>query len=141
MDQTADPCDDFYQFACGGWMENNVIPDDSSRWGIFYELRDKVNIANRRKQSFPTQKPEKPNMPVLLSEILETPVDGSEPEAVQKVKNLYAACADTGDESLPLYVVYMLSFEKKCSLTTVNKDITVAEKTLPLISWSYSSVK
>ena len=31
MDKTADPCVDFYQYSCGGWMMNNPIPGDQAR--------------------------------------------------------------------------------------------------------------
>ena len=43
MDISADPCDDFYRFACGGWMDENVIPDGKNKWGRFYELRGAVD--------------------------------------------------------------------------------------------------
>eukprot|EP00092_Neocalanus_flemingeri_P034170 GFUD01037162.1.p1 GENE.GFUD01037162.1~~GFUD01037162.1.p1 ORF type:complete len:770 (-),score=219.06 GFUD01037162.1:48-2252(-) len=45
MDITTEPCDDFYRFACGGWMDSNVIPDGKSKWGPFYVLRDLVDSA------------------------------------------------------------------------------------------------
>src|SRR5258708_2572833 len=32
MDKTVKPCDDFYHFACGGWIKSNEIPKDKSRW-------------------------------------------------------------------------------------------------------------
>ncbi len=53
MDLGADPCENFYRYSCGGWIENNPIPADQSRtstygklyvdnqrylWGILQEL-------------------------------------------------------------------------------------------------------
>src|SRR5262249_23575711 len=35
LDYSADPCQDFFQFACGGWLKKNDIPADESRWGQF----------------------------------------------------------------------------------------------------------
>jgi putative endopeptidase len=43
MDRTADPAQDFYQFANGGWLQKTEIPETESRWGIILELRDKNN--------------------------------------------------------------------------------------------------
>jgi predicted metalloendopeptidase len=40
IDKTADPCMDFYQYACGTWMKNNPIPPDKARWGRFDELAE-----------------------------------------------------------------------------------------------------
>src|SRR5437762_506146 len=40
MDRAAEPCVDFYQFACGGWMKNNPIPADQSSWTTYGKMQD-----------------------------------------------------------------------------------------------------
>lgn len=34
LDTTTNPADDFFQFAIGGWIAKNPIPEDQTNWGI-----------------------------------------------------------------------------------------------------------
>src|SRR6516225_4557748 len=47
LDKTADPCVDFYQYACGGWLKNNPIPADQAAWGRFNELAERNRLLLR----------------------------------------------------------------------------------------------
>ena len=40
MDRAADPCADFYQFSCGGWIKQNPIPPDQAGWNVYAKLAD-----------------------------------------------------------------------------------------------------
>src|ERR1700736_3439198 len=78
MDKTCKPCEDFYQYAMGGWMKNNPIPPDYALWGSFSQLQDKNQT--------------------VLRQIAE---DSGKARAAagsneQKVGDLYATCMDTG---------------------------------------------
>ncbi len=38
IDRQVDPCQDFYQYSCGGWIKDNPLPDGKSIWGTFGKL-------------------------------------------------------------------------------------------------------
>uniref|UniRef100_A0ABI7WQU0 Neprilysin n=1 Tax=Felis catus TaxID=9685 RepID=A0ABI7WQU0_FELCA len=71
MDATAEPCTDFFKYACGGWLKRNVIPETSSRYSNFDILRDELEV--------------------VLKDVLQEPKT-EDIIAVQKAKTLYRSC-------------------------------------------------
>jgi predicted metalloendopeptidase len=76
IDKTADPCTDFYQYACGNWIKNNPIPGDQSSWESFGEVYEH-NL-------------------VVLRQVLEkaSANDPARSPVQQKIGDFYAACMD-----------------------------------------------
>ena len=50
MDLSVDPCDDFYTFSCGNWIEEHIISESQSSVSVFNDLRDSVSKTLKSKQ-------------------------------------------------------------------------------------------
>jgi putative endopeptidase len=75
IDANTDPCEDFFQYACGGFLATAEIPPDRSSWGT-------ISIIDERNEKFLKQ---------TLEDAAANP--GSDP-VKQKLGDYYAACMD-----------------------------------------------
>ncbi len=76
LDTAATACGNFYQYACGGWLKANPIPQDRSRYGRDTELEDQNELQ--------------------LKAILEKAAAGGAERTAneQKIGDAYASCMD-----------------------------------------------
>lgn len=71
-----DPCEDFYQYACGNWEKKNPIPEDKAGFDTFEMLRESLDS--------------------ILRDLLLEPVENDTSDAVRKAKDLFESCMNEG---------------------------------------------
>ncbi|XP_023834876.1 endothelin-converting enzyme-like 1 [Salvelinus sp. IW2-2015] len=75
IDPTIQPCQDFYSFACGGWLRRHGIPEDKLSYGIITAIGEHNEEKLRR---------------LLLEPVRRRTVDSAE----RKVKEFYRSCVN-----------------------------------------------
>lgn len=79
LDPTVKPGEDFYLYACGGWMKNNPLGAEYSRFGTFDQLRE--NARTQLKE--------------LILNLSENPDSKIKGTNAQKISDLYALGMDS----------------------------------------------
>ena len=148
LDQSVNPTEDFFRFACGGWMKRNPLPAAYSRYGSFDKLGEnndkRINsiLDELREKEFEegTTENKLSNLYKLAMDSTRRDEEGVKPlmpiiekmEAAKTVDDLFAIqleLAPTGDNEF--FVAYLAADERNATQNIVNVGqggITLGQK-------------
>jgi len=94
MNKSAEPCDDFWNYACGGWLARTSIPESFKSWGVGQGVEKRIKA--------------------IVRQLIERPIARDTPgSSERKAKTLYRACMN----------VKAIDRAGKTSLETIINDL------------------
>lgn len=90
IDDRVDPCDDFYKYSCGNWIEAQVIPEDKTSVSLFSVVQDELDNK--------------------LRNLIEREASEQDAPIVTGMRNLYESCMNTSKYRCQ-YIVYIYHAE------------------------------
>lgn len=83
MDQSVNPCDDFYQFACGNFLKQTVVEEDIASQTPLNAIEGSIQKK--------------------LLKILTEPIQPNEQKPLKMAKLFYKSCRNTGNNNCNEY--------------------------------------
>ncbi|RWS10705.1 hypothetical protein B4U79_18066 [Dinothrombium tinctorium] len=120
LNTRVDPCENFYEFACGGWKSRNPRLSEAIEWSAFSNLKHKIRntmIGNECVKAI-----ERANVLSIYEEILEDRSGNEKSVAAWKAKEFFTVCKDRAYQTEVTYRKFWWLFKSMGGFPLLNKS-------------------